>query len=146
MTAAAMPAAAATPAMVPPTIAPVFSFPLLLPPPLVEGAEAFVGVLDDDDESLVAVESTVVVGEGMVTVVRDDVWVDDAVSPLLSEAPVAVALEADAVELESEVARLLGLCVRLTLTLASCTSDETPVASSDTVAARSLAVPQPHCE
>lgn len=128
--------------MAPPTIAPVCLAPRT-PLAVVSGAGGIVDVLVGDDESLADVGSEVSVGDGMLIVVR----VPEAV--VLEE-----EVEDDVVEAELSmpepicvgVARLLGLCVKPTLSLVRCTSDETPVALSDTVAARSLAVPQPHWE
>lgn len=123
--------------MAPPTMAPVCLPLLLLPPPpaVVSGAVGLVDVLVGNEESLVDVGSAVSVGDGMLIVVR---------------IPEAVVLEEadDVVEsaLSVPVATLLVLCVKLTLTLDRCTSDETPVALFETVAARSLAVPHPHWE
>lgn len=124
--------------MVPPTIAPVCLEPPLLE--LVSGAEGSAeDVLVDEGELPVEAASSVAVGDGMLSVVRED---DDADDEAPSVVPVVVVpeaeLEEDAVELEP--------CVKLTLMLVSCTSEEMPVALSDTVVARSLAVPQPHCE
>lgn len=148
-------AKAAMPATVPPTMAPVrLTFPLLVP--LVEGASVPVEEdvdeddVDDDpvvadllDEVALVVDAELVVFE----VWSVDVFGDEMVSVVVRDPDVVVSvLEASLLAVGDcvEVDRVLVLAVKETVTLSTTTSEVRPVALLATVAARSLAVPQPY--
>lgn len=131
----------ATPATVPPTMAPVRLTPPLLAP-LKDGASVPVGeeveennvddaAFDDFcDEAVPVVDSKLDVFEVC--------WVEERdpdVVVLVSEVVLGDSFEADTE---------LVLAVKDTVTLCSVTSEVRPVALLATVAARSLAVPQPY--
>lgn len=144
-----MPTSAATAPMLPPTMAPV-RFTPPLPLVLVPGAAVGVKLAElvelvepVDDPSVIELGSVVVAGDGMVMVVRD---------PVVSEADdeevalVDVPEPVDSVPRVVGVAKELGLCVKDTSAVVSTMAEGTPEALARTVAAKSLAVPQPNCE
>lgn len=114
------------------------------------------GVLldDDDDDEPEEVGLLLLVGDGMVRVVRDERDAEDE-----DEAPLVVPLGVPVDEEEPAeeslrvaepssvgVARLLGLCVKLMRSLVSVTGAAAPPAPAATTVPRSLAVPHPNWE
>lgn len=133
----------ATPATVPPTIAPVRLTPPLLAP-LVDGASVPVGEEVEEEVDDPAVDDFC---DEVVPVVDFELdvfevcWVDERdpdVVVLVSE--VLQLAVGDSFEVDTESV----LAVKDTVTLCSVTSEVRPVALLATVAARSLAVPQPY--
>lgn len=92
-----------------------------------------------DEEPVVEVA---VEGDGMVMVVRVPVVSDFADEEEVS----AEVLDTDPVPSVVGVARELGLCVKDISAVESTIAEGTPEALARTVAARSVAVPQPNCE
>lgn len=137
-----MPTRAATPPILPPTMAPVRLKPPSLPV-LVPGAAVGVELAElVEEDSVAELGSVVVAGLGMVTVVRVPV-----VSEVADDEEIEVTvLDSDPVPSVVGVARELGLFVKSTSALVSTIAEGTPEALARTVAARSLAVPQPNCE
>lgn len=143
---AAMPTRAATPPILPPTIAPVWSEPLLsleLVPGAAVAADPVELVELVDEEAVIEVASVVVAGDGIVIVVRVPVVSDfgDDEGEVVAE-----VADTDPVPSVVGVARELGLCVKDISAVVSTIAEGTPEALASTVAARSVAVPQPNCE
>lgn len=95
-----------------------------------------------DEDPVIEVVSVAVEGEGIVIVVRVPVVSDFADE----EGVVAEGLDKDPVPSVVGVARELGLCVKDISAVESTIAEGTPEALASTVAARSVAVPQPNCE
>lgn len=92
------------------------------------------------DEAVSELEPAVDEGAGMVSVVVSSDEADcDALLEISDELRVLVPRVVG-------TARALGLCVKSISALVMVTPSSRPVALSATVAARSLAVPQPNCE
>lgn len=139
---AAIPTRAATPPILPPTIAPVWSEPLPSFVPVPGAAVAAAPVeLDEllDEEPVIEVVSVAVEGDGIVIVVRVPV-----VSDFADDEELAAVLDTDPVPSVVGVARELGLCVKDISAVESTIAEGTPEALASTVAARSVAVPQPN--
>lgn len=139
----------ATPAIDPPTMAPVrLTLPLLAP--VVDGASVPVGKeVDEDDVSdafVVVVDDPVIESE----LVAFEVWWvdvlgDEMVSVVVRDPDVVVLVsEVGAVEDSFEADTVSVLAVKDTVTLSSVRPEVRPVALLATVVARSLAVPQPY--
>lgn len=144
-----MPTRAATPPILPPTMAPVWLEPLSLPI-LVPGAAVGVTLVElvelvelVDAESVDELVSVSVDGDGMVTVERVPVVSAEVAD---DEEALVEVLDPDAVPSVVGVARELGLCVKETSAVVSTIAEGTPEALAKTVAARSVAVPHPNCE
>lgn len=106
---------------------------------------------DDDDDEPDEVGSPLLVGDGMVRVVRDELDAEDeaplvvSVALLVDEEPAEESLRV-AEPSSVGVARLLGLCVKLMRSLVSETGAAAPPAPAETTVPRSLAVPHPNWE
>lgn len=94
-----------------------------------------------DVEPVIEVASVAVEGDGIVTVVSVPV-----VSDFADDEEVAAVLDTDPVPSVVGVARELGLCVKDISAVESTIAEGTPEALASTVAAKSVAVPQPNCE
>lgn len=139
----------ATPAIEPPTIAPVrLTLPLLAP--AVDGASVPVGEdvgEDDVSDALVIVAKDPVVDSELV--VFEVWWVDipgeEMVSVVVRDPDVVVLVSEDwVVDESSETGIVSVLAVKEMVTLSRVRPDVRPVALFATVVARSLAVPQPY--